>query len=348
MNDIYDEYLANGERIYIGKVDSVKTFAGDERVKLRFWASDPRAKTVGFYWYPGNDSMFVDIEHTTSADSFDVYIGGAESGKTIEEGNYTLRVITKDNKGHFSVPFEKIINVYGDKYRSTLSNRILKSVTFEESNGLLSLFFSGAVNSKEAGIEVFYTDRAGVTYDTIIAGSEITSPVEISNIDPTKGVSYRTLFLPESLSIDTFYTEPTPVAIEQTVNVALNKPVSVSDILREDFPGYKAVDGVIADASRWVSSASGEHWIVIDLQQEYPIHSFETWNGSGGQVNTPLPDFRFQAEIDGEWQTLVEETTNANANYVGTFDEITTSKVRFITNTQTRLFEIAVYVTYRY
>jgi hypothetical protein len=348
MNDLHDEYLAGGERIYIGKIDSLKTFAGDERVKLRFWAADPRIETVGFYWFPGNDSMFVEIDHSSPTDSFDVYIGGPLSTKTIGQGNYTLKVITRDGNNHFSVPYEKILNIYGDKFRATLSNRVLRSIAFEETEGLLSLFFSGPVNEKERGIEIFYTDREGEAKTLQVSDSEITSPLAVTNIDQTKGVSYRTIFLPDPNAIDTFYAETTSVEITQIVNVALNKAVMTSDDLNASFPGANAVDGVIADASRWVSTASGEHWIEIDLGQEYAISSFETWNGSSGQVNTPIPDFKFQAEVNGEWVNIVDVTGNSIANYKTTFPEVTTAKVRFVTNTQTRLFEIAVYTTIRY
>jgi len=348
MNDIHDMYLENGERIYIGKVDSLKAYAGNERVKLVFWAADPRAKTIGFYWYPNNDSMFVDIEHTSNADSFEVFIGGPGSEKSIPEGNYTLQVINNDNKGHYSIPFEKIMTIYGSKFQSTLTNRIIKSIAFDESDGTLSIFFSGPVSDKELGVGISYTDREGVLQDLYIPDSSIGDQTDIPNVDPSKGVKYQTYFLPDATAIDTFSADLERIEIVQTINVALNKPVIVSDSLRADFPGSNAVDGIIADNSRWVSTASGEHWIEIDLEGEYPIHSFEIWNGSGGQVNTPLPDLRFQVLVNGEWQTIVEETANANANYVATFDEVTTNKVRFLTNTQTRLFEIAVYVTVRY
>ncbi len=348
MNDIHDMYLEDGERIYIGKVDSLKAYPGNERVKLVFWAADPRAKTVGFYWYPNNDSMFVDIEHTSGLDSFEVFIGGTGSDKSIPEGNYTLRAITRDNKGHFSVPYEKIMSIYGPQYQSSLTNRIIKSLVFEESEGLLSVFFSGPVNDNEIGLGISYTDKDGIPHNLYIPESSIGDQTDITNVDPSKGVKYQTYFLPDPTAIDTFVTELERIEIVQTVNVALNKPVIVSDILREDFPGTNAVDGVIADNSRWVSSASGEHWIEIDLEGDYPVHSFEVWNGSGGQVNTPLPDLRFQVFVNDEWQTIVEETANTNANYLAVFDEITTSKVRFLTNTQTRIFELAVYVTFRY
>lgn len=213
MNDKHDKYLADGERIYIGKLDSLKTFPGDGRIKLRFWASDPRAKTVGFYWFPDNDSMFVEISHTAATDSFEVYIGGANSEKTIKEGNYTLKAVTRDQSNHFSIPFEKIINVYGDRFRSTLINRVLKTVAYQTSDASLSLTFSGPISEKEIGIEISYTDISGVAKVLTLADSEVTTPLKLVGVDKTKPASYRTRFLPETQAIDIFYAESKTVTI---------------------------------------------------------------------------------------------------------------------------------------
>ena len=213
MNDKLDEYLVGGERIYIGKIDSLKTFAGDGRIKLRFWASDPRAKTAGFYWYPNNDSLIVEISRTSAIDSFDVFIGGSSSLKKIEEGNYTLKVITRDLARHFSIPYEKVFNIYGDKFRSILTNRILTTTAYQITDSSLSLTFSGSTNDKEIGIEISYTDKTGVAKTLVLENKEITTPVKLLNVDKTKTVSYRTMFLPEPLAIDIFY------ALSKTVNI---------------------------------------------------------------------------------------------------------------------------------
>lgn len=213
MNDKLDVYMASGERTYIGKIDSLKTFAGDKRVKLRFWASDPRIKKVAFYWYPNNDSILVEINHTSAVDSFDVYVGGSSSTKTIEEGNYTLKVISRDLSSHISIPFEKIVNIYGDHFRASLTNRVLKTVAYQATNATLSLTFSGPTNDKEIGIGIQYSDKQGVAKTLILANKAITSPVNLLNVDKTKSVIYKTMFLPEPFAIDTFYTSNKNIVI---------------------------------------------------------------------------------------------------------------------------------------
>src|SRR5690554_5801376 len=109
MNDKHDLYLADGERVYIGKIDSLKVFPGKHRVKLRFWASDPRCKSVGFFWVPSNDSVLVNIDKSTLIDSFEVIIGGENSSKILNEGSYTFKAITFDEMGNHSVPFEETL-----------------------------------------------------------------------------------------------------------------------------------------------------------------------------------------------------------------------------------------------
>ncbi|WP_423126856.1 DUF4998 domain-containing protein [Gaoshiqia sp. Z1-71] len=213
MNDLHSEFLKGGERVYIGKVDSLKTFAGDERIKLQFWASDPRVKSLVFYWIPGNDSLIVDIDKTSSGDSYEVFIGGQNSPKVISEGSYTLKTVTTDNLGNYSLPFAKIINVYGDQFRSNLFNRRLQSVEYQVLDGSVLLYFTGPVNDKEIGVEITFDDMDEIARKLILLNSEITSPVKLSNVNISNEVSYRSLFLPEPSAVDTFFISKTIIEI---------------------------------------------------------------------------------------------------------------------------------------
>lgn len=209
MNDTHDKYLAQGERIFIGKVDSVQVFPGKERVMLRYWVQDPRTKSVGFYWTPFSDSLIMDVNDPTSDDFSEVIIGGNTETKTIQEGNYTLKVITYDDFGNSSVPYERIMRVYGEKYKSILTNRPLNSFNYSED--ILSLFFSGPLNAQDNGIDILFTDTIGVINKVQLLNDEITSPVILSDVDVNEEVSYRTIYLPDPVSIDTFYTDYVPV-----------------------------------------------------------------------------------------------------------------------------------------
>jgi hypothetical protein len=347
MADKHKEWLVDGERVYIGKIDSLKVFSGDERVRLRFWASDPRAKSVRFYWVPENDSVIYPLTHTAATDSFELELGrGTE--KPIGEGNYTLLVTAIDNNGHYSLPFEKMMNVYGDRFRASLTNRAINSMTYAA--GVLTLNFSGPVNDRELGIELFFTDNSDVQHATRLTLADLETPVfELADFNPAKGLSYRTFFLPVPQAIDTFVTATAAVPIE--INVALNKPVTFSDQLNASFPGTNAVDGNYADASRWVSTASGTHWLEVDLGAEYAVERVRITNGASGNYSNNayvLAAFTIQAWQNGAWVEALSESDNKVSDYKKTLDTpVTTSKLRFETTTQTRIFEFEAYTTIR-
>jgi hypothetical protein len=351
MNDKHDKYFREGEIIYIGKVDSVKTFAGDRRIMFRYWLSDPRAKSLKIYWSNKKDSITVPITPHEAKDSLEVIISTLEN-------NYTFQWISWDDDGHHSVVFEKNAAVYGDRYKSRLTNKIVSSIAISENN--LAVNWAAPTSTEDIGVKIAYTDLFDNPVERFISNEEMAYEVlenniaknryklELENIDYTKGVRYKTVYLPEPVVIDTFYTETASVEIVQKINVAFGKNATSSDDLNASFPASNAVDGVFVDASRWVSTAAGEHWLEIDLGDNYNIDGFKTWNGSSGQFNTPIPKFDFQIWSDGAWVTLVAVEGNANAQYSEDFEPVTTNKVRFYSYSQTRLFEIEVYSTVRY
>ena len=348
MNDVHSDYLGEGEKVYIGKVDSLAIMPGNERVKLRFWVNDPRAKSVMFYWAPGDDSLYVELNRTSPLDSFEVMIGGEESQKILAEGSYTLRSRTSDNLGHFSLFAERNMRVYGEKYRSALIGRVLNSTEYDDGQNKLDFSFSAPFRSDDIGVEVKYTDLSGTVKRIAFPDSLLTSTVDISGFDVSKGVSYRTMFLPDTLAIDTFYTDFAPAPVMMTLNVALNKPATASGANSASDTADKAVDGLIGvNTSRWVSPASGEHWLEVDLQGEYAISGFNSWTGNAGALSHPTKNFYFQAWIGGEWVNLVEIADNSDPVVGASFPEVTTSKVRYFvpdyTGNRVRLYELEVY-----
>jgi hypothetical protein len=356
MNDKHDRYLQDGETIYIGKVDSVKAFPGDKKIMFRYWLSDPRAKSLTIYWSNRRDSVIIPVTPHLATDSFDIIIGNQ---KTIAENNYTFQWISWDDLGNSSVVFEKNATVYGDRYQSRLINKIVSAVELSGNNIVVN--WAAPTSEDDIGIELTYTDLDNNLITSYFSNKDLVYEItdasgmpknryksEIENIDFTKGLKYRTLYIPEPAAIDTFYTQKASVEIIYAQNVARGKNAVSSDNLNANFPASNAVDGSFTDPSRWVSGASGEHWLEIDLGEEYLIDGFKTWNGSGGAFNTPIPKFDFRIWVDGAWQTVVAVNNNTNAQYGASFEPVATTKVRFYSYSQTRLFEIEVYSTVRY
>lgn len=332
-------------------------FAGDNRIRFRYWISDPRARHIKIHWSSGRDSLIVPVVPQYPAGAYELTLEAPH--KTIAENNYTFQWVTWDNLGNRSTVFEKNASVYGSRYRARLTSKIVSNLEFPGND--LTLHWAAPTNANDIGVELTYTGRDGLSRVEYVSNSDMSYTVEVSgvertrykntlpDVDLTKGVSYQTLYLPEPTAIDTFRTESARVAIVQRVNVALGKAATASSIT-SGFPATNAVDGLRTDASRWVSATpeNQECWLEIDLGDEYTIDGIKTWNGSSGVANTAIPKFDFEAWDGSGWQKLISETSNAAAEYSKNFTPVTTSKVRFYSYIRTRLFEIEVYSTIAY
>ena len=206
MNDNIDQYLSQGEIIYIARPDSVKLYAGKDRFKAEFWMSDPRATEMRIYWAQKTDSLVVPIpESRDITEPISVV-----TDSNMPEDQYTLYFVTFDNLGNRSVNDEQNVSVYGTNFQNSLNNRMVDSKSV--SGNKVTINWGNCYSTKEIGIRVWYTDISGaaknVTYQTETLGT--TSVID--SVDATKEVSYSTMYLPEPTAIDTFFTARTVIA----------------------------------------------------------------------------------------------------------------------------------------
>ena len=196
MNDLHDEYLQRGETIYIGKPDSLKTFAGRERILLRYWSSDPKAVQMTLYWNLRTDSVTFAIPPHAATDSIDVWI------PDLAEYNYSFEAVSRNADGSKrSIAYPFSAGAYGPLFQSSLTNRLTDYVRLKSDDGLEIKWF-GAIE-RAVGTEVLYTSTDNQARTRFVPMTEFTT-----NIPEVKGdVRYRTLFLPEETAIDTFYTD---------------------------------------------------------------------------------------------------------------------------------------------
>jgi hypothetical protein len=349
MNDKHKGYLENGEIIYIGKVDSLYAFPGDEQILFRYWISDPRVKTLTVSWLLGKESLEIDVPEHAPEERFDVYIG--KNGKTIAEGSHTFQWIARDLHGNRSVTFENGANVYGPRYRSRLTNRPLLGAEAEGTD--VTMTWGGMTDDDEVGIVVNYTNTAGVAVIGNYTSEEVSSPIVLSDVKLDAPVTYQTLYLPEAAAIDTFSASALKADVQSTVNVVLNKPVTHSDADPVANTGQMAVDGVTSgNPTRWVSdNSNNEHWIEVDLQGTFSINAFRMWRDLSSATQR-MKQFRLQAWVDNAWLDVASEDNNEVAIYYKEFDSVTTEKVRLYVpaypDNRTRVFEIEVYSIIRY
>ena len=347
MNDKHKPYLENGEIIYVGKVDSLKYFVGDERIMFRYWISDPRVKTLRVSWSLGKESLDIPVPVHAPAEPFDIFIGRNE--KTIAEGNHTFNWVTRDEHGNRSIVLESSANVYETRYSSRLSSRPL--ISAEASGTDVALRWGSITDDDETGIDVHYTNTSDIAVTKRYQSDEATSVV-LPDVKLTAPLTYSTRYIPEPNAIDTFAVVSPRVGILSLVNVVLNKPVTHSDQNVDTQGGDKAVDGDKTTNSRWVSDNShNEHWITVDLQGFFDINGFRMWRDQSNAAQQ-MKQFRLQAWINDAWVNIVSEDNNVATEYYKEFESVRTDKVRLYvppyTDNRTRLIEIEVYSMIKY
>jgi hypothetical protein len=189
-------YLQRGETIYIGKLDSLKTFAGKERILLRYWSSDPKAVQLTLYWNLRTDSMTLSIPSHAANDSVDVWL------PNLPEYSYSFEAVSRNAEGtKRSIAYPFTASSYGDLFQASLTNRLSEYARHIGGKSLEIKWF-GAIE-RAVGTEVFYTDTDNQSKIRFVPISEA-----ITTIQNVKGdISYRTLYLPEETAVDTFYTE---------------------------------------------------------------------------------------------------------------------------------------------
>jgi hypothetical protein len=130
-------------------------------------------------------------------------------------------------------------------------------------------------------------------------------------------------------------------------NLALGARATVSST-HGAYRGANAVDGKAGEASRWVSAAGGEKWIVLDLATERTIASARITTGYRKTPESAVRDARLQVDRGGEWVDVPGARVRGNRRTVVAmnFDEpVTARRVRFVSGdtTHVRVYELELY-----
>lgn len=207
MNDNIEQYLSQGEITYLAKPDSVKLFPGRERFLAHFWVRDPRVSEARIFWSQRRDSLSVPIPEARDKQEPVVVM----VDRNIAEGDYTLYFVTYDKYGNHSVSDEHFVNVYGDFFQSTLLPRHVKSKSLK--NNALTINWGSSFSLMEYGVRLFYTDLDGKDQVKLVTKEAMGASTVVNNVDSGKEFSFETVYLPEPMAIDTFYTVKTVIPL---------------------------------------------------------------------------------------------------------------------------------------
>ncbi|HWK57715.1 MAG TPA: DUF4998 domain-containing protein [Parapedobacter sp.] len=200
-DEAYKEYIKDGETIYLGKAHSVQAAPGNNRLKLSWWlTADPQVVSAKVFWNDRRDSLEIPIDNNGEPQELSVLIDD------LEERIYSFEIFTYDNRGNRSLRVEALGEAFGDTYTNGLVNRVLGNI--ELVDGKIYLSWEALPGNSQigtpVGVELHYTDLAGNEKQLKIEMTE--AETVLSDIKLGSELRYRTMFLPDPLAIDTFYS----------------------------------------------------------------------------------------------------------------------------------------------
>lgn len=338
MDATYKDFIKNGSVVYPGSPDSIQVLPGKNRIIFRLYQSDLSANRVVVYWNNMSDSAQFQIGKTEEYLVF----------PSMAEGIYSFDLYLYDKAGNRSVKSSIIGQVYGDNYEKGLLPTSLNSAIYL--NQVVTLTW-GSKDETMLGNEILYTNAAGVSVNRYI--DKIKDTAILSSYGANKPLQYRTLYKPDTLSLDTFKTSYITV-------VPQGPPIEYSkagwSALMEDYnipTGRSAANAIDNNTTTiWhMSKTSGyPHRMTVDMGSIREVHGF-TYN-----QRTPLDGAIKLVEIfvsnDGiNWRSLGPYTfaNSATKQFLDLIESATFRHFRLViksdykSGTATALAEVGVY-----
>ena len=277
--DIHKVYIEQGEIIYAQKPDSISFIAGKNRVLFKGWMYNAvNIKTLNILWDNGVDSISIPVSFNTGMDSIEVII------PDLPEKSYTFNVYSTDNFGHRSLNLTNFGSSYGDIYTSSIIDRRIKSIGLTDKAGVIDWF------SAPEGLiynEVRYELTNGEKLVVRVSDSIFTTSLSPLPASSTV-LEYRSLYIPEEESVDTFYTEwvdylnPFPATfLYDRTNWTI---AGFSDDKPSDGGGVGTlIDGDLSTYwhSQWGPDVPLPHWAIIDMESPKQIASMDIYRRAG-------------------------------------------------------------------
>ena len=267
MDSTYKDFIVEGGKTYPGRAKSAVLHGGNKRATL-VWlrGTDPKIVKAKIFWNSNQDSVEINIPANQDVMSYEF--------TNLEENYYTFTIKNYDAQGRQSVAVEVGGNVYGDRYQSRILERPLSTAFLKNSN-VLALSWNVADTVTGAyKTEVEYTSTTGRIKTVRFKATELLT--EIADYSPGSEFRYRTLYLPDTMAIDTFYT-----GYLSQRNVFLDKKewslIAFSDQYSSGNEAAKnMIDGT--EYTRWHTNGSAyPHSITVDMGATRTITRFGLW-----------------------------------------------------------------------
>lgn len=302
MEDSYKRFYEGGERIYAAKVDSVAPHPGKNRIEFEVFVTSQRIQTARIFWNDYKDSSDLSIE---GKGSFKKVL------ENLDERGYIFNIVSLDEFGNKSLPVEVNAVVYGEKYQARLVNRSVRSTMIDIQGKVTIRWGEADISNGAFASEVRYTGLGGESKRISFPVDEPTAT--LTDLKPNTRYEFRTVYKPDSTSIDVFYTE----YAQASLFTFDKQDWEIIDFSTQHGGAENAVNNFIdgTDATRWHACAgcsSYPHFATIDMGAVRTIAQFGVWITT---FSVPEGDHRAPDKI----QFLVS-MDNATWTDLGIFD----------------------------
>lgn len=207
----HQEYLNREKKVYLGITDSLASFPGEGRIKLKWYINaDPKIEETVIYWNLRQDSIvkpFIREEKGIQIDSIII--------DNLPEGTYEFELINKNVNGDRSLTSSVQGTSYGDSFRSTLKNRLVSarkiiSYDMEKQTSDIEITW-GSKPEGFIGTKISYKKRSSGQQTIVIVPTDESNTLlqdignRLNNADDILEIS--SLYLPDNC-IDTLSTSP--------------------------------------------------------------------------------------------------------------------------------------------
>lgn len=209
LMDTHKEFIKGGEIIYAPKPDTIFFVAGKNRIEANYIISKaPNVSSINIYWNGNRDSLITRVE-LSSAESV-----GRIILNDFEEKSYTFTVQLEDKYGHRSLKTTGFGTVYGEKFQNSLIGRRINNMQSNAEGGIVGwdIAQEGLVYN-----EIQYEDKQGNKQKLRMKSDE--RSIFCPNAANGSTIDYRSAYIPEVASIDTFFT-----AWQNSAEVSMNFP----------------------------------------------------------------------------------------------------------------------------
>jgi hypothetical protein len=311
INSIHQKYYDQGEDIYTGIIDSLKTYAGYGRVRFEWEVNaDPRITKVIIYWRQRADSVTVDVNRTQSGSiPMSYYL------ENINEGSYIFEFMTRDNDGHHSLTKEATVTVYGEAYAQTLRNRGVSSIV-KQLNGDMLITWD-AISSRDILYTTIEYTLNGETESIRVENSD--TETSLTKLQSGDAISVCTTYLPEN-SLD-LMDSPKRIFTMPKLDREINKANFAIVVLAGDNTSVNGDrnlaeiwDGAIANPGilHTVENAAGfnfPHHFTFDMGVSADIGRFRIWPRTDAGAFTGHSPRYFEIWGTGELKNAADDET---------------------------------------